>query len=1468
MAKASKRDKPKQFGRYELLDKIGSGGMAEVFLARSFGAEGLEKQLVIKKILPAFAQKQRFVDMFKDEARIAVSLNHPNIVQTYDFGRVGDNYYIAMEYVEGQDLAKLLRRLREHKKRLPLGEALFLGVELCKGLDYAHRKKDEYGAPLKIVHRDISPHNLLISSEGNLKIVDFGIANARTITPPDEGLVKGKYNYMSPEQAIAGAIDNRSDIFSASVVLFEAIYGRSLYPTSSSEESRNLVRSAILPDFQAIDPEIPDEVERILYKGLERLPKRRYQSAREFQLDLHRLLQQQGDIHDGQTLAAFVSEVDALPPIAKDADEIITVDHGPEQTPSMQGSVLHQTSSQLSSSYISGLTPLPEQALRAKKDVVCVAGKLHGFEAIKARYPMEKWQSLLLEITRIFEAIAFKNRAIVEHFSEAGFLVLLGLPASSTNDAERGVFLALDLIEALAGINLNLEDKVEISMGIVLGRALVSHKPGQRHFEKELLGELTNLGHELAAVAAPMEILVGGRIYQRIRRSFELTFRHHHDFAEDERYGRSNPSIYEVSRPKTPQERKQDLQRSLVVLRGRELELKIIRDRLQRVFSEQKILGVAFSGETGTGKSALVEEFLKPVERLNRLNEDSNQVRILRAFATSQHKNAPFAAVREFVHDLIGVDLNAKAETILAGIRSHINHFFPQARPDHKSFLTQSLATHYDLFLPQGPLNALSGAALRRAIFSATTRFVEAVSQQQGLILVLEDGHLADSTSLEFIAQLMSSSAPRPIFIILTLQGGELSDNLALSKLVQAKNMRHERLGPLSSRHMAELVRDKLGDQEVDPAVIDHILERADGIPFFASELVDALRARDVLQLVHGRYVLGGSVGELWLPTNIEAAIAARIEELPSRLREHLRNASILGVEFDLRDAIFLFGEAFASSLDELVARKWLKERHGHHLSYRFTNTLSYEVALRELLWEERQSLHAKLAAQLIKESRSGERRIAPSLIAHHLEGAQDLPAAAEFYYQEAHSAHRQMSHNEALRLINSALRLSQTHSEGEGFAEGFTPAAIKKFLELKETILALLSLHQERYEILRRLLALTQEQEDRRGEASVLTKFLKYWYDRRDFDKAQDTLEEIQAIAHELELNVVQADADLYSALIQRETGNPEEAVQLLARAHFTFEVHDNLQSAAEALKLTGDTYWFMGRFEDARDAYLEALQTYPGGPRDLTEAINFNLGLVQASLGYYEDALNRYLEALRNCREERYLQREARILPNLGHLYLLLGQPKRATHVLRKAIPISTSLGDDIALADALATLGVVHLEQGRLVNARKELMQARALAIKSENTYLTIHTVLGLARLQLIGEHFDSCIEQARFCVDRGREAQIPLGIAHGSNLISLALAQQGEEEAALEHGNEALLVLQDSTISEAETILIEQVEMRLPLAHQEQFAISLLQRAFKTTRQRGKRISLENQRESFFQRARNQRILALAESLLIK
>ncbi len=281
---------PEQYGKYTLLHRLGMGGMAEVFMARAICEGGFEKLLAIKRLLPFCTQNEQTILLLADEARIAVRLSHPNIVQIFDFGRVDDSYFIAMEYVEGLDLKSLVRLDEVTSAPVPLGVGLYIITSMLDALDFAHTRCGEGGTPLGIIHRDVSPHNVLVSRDGQVKLTDFGVARAEiSLHVSRVGDIKGKFSFMPPEQVCGSDIDHRVDIFAAGAILYELISGRQAFRAASIIEQLNLLRHDVEPPSKYV-PEIPPALDQICLKALANDPEQRFSSAAEFASALRELM--------------------------------------------------------------------------------------------------------------------------------------------------------------------------------------------------------------------------------------------------------------------------------------------------------------------------------------------------------------------------------------------------------------------------------------------------------------------------------------------------------------------------------------------------------------------------------------------------------------------------------------------------------------------------------------------------------------------------------------------------------------------------------------------------------------------------------------------------------------------------------------------------------------------------------------------------------------------------------------------------------------------------------------------------------------------------------------------------------------------------------------------------------------------------------------------------------------------------
>jgi eukaryotic-like serine/threonine-protein kinase len=271
--------------RYRITERVAAGGMAEVFRGVAESMQGFKKNIAIKRILPSLTKNKKFVAMFLDEARLSLSLQHANIVQVFDIGHSEDTYFIVMEYVDGIDLKALMEWRRKISRRIPIAHTLYIVTEICKGLSYAHELlHPENGKPLGIVHRDISPPNVLMSKQGEVKVVDFGLAKATSqIETTDPGVVKGKMSYLSPESARGEEVDNRADIFAVGILLYELLTGKRLFYGETDYQTVELVRNAKIPPIKPQNPQVEPELEDVVRKALAKRKEDRFQSATDIQ---------------------------------------------------------------------------------------------------------------------------------------------------------------------------------------------------------------------------------------------------------------------------------------------------------------------------------------------------------------------------------------------------------------------------------------------------------------------------------------------------------------------------------------------------------------------------------------------------------------------------------------------------------------------------------------------------------------------------------------------------------------------------------------------------------------------------------------------------------------------------------------------------------------------------------------------------------------------------------------------------------------------------------------------------------------------------------------------------------------------------------------------------------------------------------------------------------------------------------
>ena len=1461
-----------------MVEQIGTGGMAEVYLAKSVGAEGLEKDLVIKKILPEYAENDRFIEMFISEADIAVGLNHPNIVQIYDFGKVDGDYYLAMEYVDGPDLGTVMEATRAADGSFAIGDAIYVGIEVAKGLHYAHQRTDEYGDPLEIVHRDVSPQNILISEDGAVKIVDFGIAKATSVAEQQPDVVKGKFRYMSPEQASGDELDHRSDLFSLGVVLFELICGRPLFDQSTTSETLSMVKSAVVPDISNLNREVPERLECLLYEMLEREPDDRYQSARQLQVELTKVLYDLGEIHDAMTLARHLDAVSEH--LGAAGDE--------ESSGTMRTSVLNtvpEADGGAGTREADATTPPaetvfqeeagdgkpPAKAARQRKEAVFIQGDIDGLLELKSEIDQSRnWVQVLDEYTRIVDSITFKNDGRVHHVDETGFLIVLGIPVSSENDALRGARVAMDLQEAIAGINLSLKSPIRLSTGVAIGQVVVEQEEraeGAR-YNWSFYDSSYEYAEGLAEMAMPEETLLSPQVFRRVRRDLEAeTVSENREGNEDE-----PPGAFRLVGPKSPGDRIQEVRRSYYSFYGREIPLKLLREGFRRCVLDQEAAGRLFVGEQGVGKSTLVEEFLSGL--------DSRDVRIVRGVATPVERDVPLGSLADQFIELMRLRGGDDLRKLRDSLETRVDALFPDVDETECELLLHSLGSVFDVSYPSGQFADLEPEERRTRMFLSLRRVLRRFAERKPVVLAIDDAHYIDSVSLQFATRLFNEAREFPLFVVFTADStGRHTETDDWREFMQADDIAVERLEELAGDDAQNLIRDLLRSHGAQSdRIVEQVYRWAGGNPLFIKEVVEMLR--DLGQLNDpGESAQVDTVGNQpeWLPSSVEELVAAKIDRLEASLKRVLQRVALLWSPFAGSDVEVVVDEQVTGELEELVRQQFLERAdrpegqqpdtpepeavEADQREYRFCNNLTREVAARTLLPEEAEKLHERVAEYL--EQQVDEPTVADrAFVARHLEGAGREDEALACYLEAADEALEQHGAAESLRLADRGRELA-----GEG-----TGAELRA-LRMRERALSILGENEEAEQTLERLEELVREVGGPDEQVEVLLRYARFYSDRAEFDLAREYTGRARILAEEEGDEAGAAEARYYAAGMLMSEGHRDRAFELTEEAIEIYQGEDSEEyrrGLAKSLNMKGIVLRRDGRHAEAFETYEEALESAREvEDATLTRFLLNNSGLALVYLGKYSEALDRYQEALDRCQRLGHRKYEGEYYVNIGHAHYLMGRTEKAISSIRKGIYRGRQTEMDADVANGLISLGLCYLEQDKLEAADRSLHEGLRIADSIPEAYFGVHAMFALAKVRLAAGTTDdaqTALVQAEDGIDRAEDAGMSWGVPYGRMLEARALDTLGRREEAVATAELAVELLEEEPGNyQPHEILYYYVQILPDDQQHREERRDAIGRARDIVLACGDDIDEEGDRESYLERPLNSQILNVAKLL---
>ncbi len=1309
MSEPSARPVPKRLADFEIIRRLGVGGMAEVFLAKKRGAEGTFKLLVVKRILPAHGSSRRFRVMFAEEAQLATRLNHPNIVQVYEFQDYGDEgQLLSMEYVEGPDLRKLMRAAQANSTRVAPYVAAYIIGEVAKGIHYAHERKDEGGAPLEIVHRDVSPQNVLLSFEGAVKIADFGIATANLFRE-EPGVLKGKTAYMSPEQARGEKVDRRTDIYSLGVVFHELLTGRPLHGAADGPELLEAVRAGQVEPPSTFAREIPPELETVVMRALARDRADRFPTAREMAASITRALFQKQQLVDSHVLEGVVGQ-------------LVSREHtSPGVQEPAAGSQLAD-GSQSSSSVVPPPGPGegtdwrdeqtgPGQPIRARglrgregrevRHVAVVTMRLHSIEELEQAMGAAGAQAFVEQLRAILDELAFKHGARWSWDGQAARAVV-GLLANPARAAADAAWLAVDVHESIQGACDHLPVPLTASVGIVRGIATGQRDAAGHLIDHELQEPAEYLAGLLGDHAPAGVTWVAGGLYRLVRRDFIWGDAPTIELDERRNLPR-NMRIYALLRPLTREEKLQEMALAPSDLIGRDAELADLQAAYHRAVTPGpngglgQVTARVVVGEMGIGKTALVTSFLADLPP---------DARILRVECSPARSELPFSNVADWVRELTGVTTSQSLDQATQLIVQQLGDF---GSGRHGPEIVSRMAE-----LATGHLAAAHDEAdvehNRRLVTGGVRRFFARAAVEAPLVVMIDGLQWSDRPSMELVSDLIRRGDPLPVLALLVMRPDDRVTSF-VDGLVRIE------LKGLSAENQIRLLQARLGASEGVAQVCADLLPRAAGNPFFLLEMVDALLERGSLEIRErpdgttelARVERAGETAQP-LPSTLEQLIADRLAELPGEEQGIVEWLAVAGGPMTERDLSTLAGEGSDEAVVRLCARG-LCDRKGDAVDVR--HPLTRDVAYLALDRTERIRMHKALGQYLADTPLASG--LTAAIVGRHLARGLERVRAAEMYLEAASTARASYQTQLSTRYYRRVLSL--------------LPEDDQRRLEAHEALEAICRIQgrwSERRKHLVALRKLAKVSGKPRWVATALLRTARLDLDAGHLARGLASAQRAEQVAKQAGSAVLEVQAQLLMAEMLRDLGDMQGALAACDRAlATTSERGVSVRTHAEVLRARGTLLRRVGRVDEAIEAHAEAIAIFKQvGARRMEARAKNSLAFALFVMGRYEDAIALALDAIRIDLAIGGRFQIAKTLSNIGQSYARLGDTARGRAYLNRARDAHERYGDQDARADTLLATSEVLLEAGDVAAADTYVGDAGALTAVTGSAYDSVH------------------------------------------------------------------------------------------------------------------------------------------------
>jgi serine/threonine protein kinase/tetratricopeptide (TPR) repeat protein len=1351
-----------RFGKYHVLEKIAQGGMAEVYKVKSIGIAGFEKIQALKRILPHSAREDRFIRSFIDEARIAVELTHRNIVQVFDFGKADGELFMAMELVEGRDLRTAMTQGVSSDAPCPIPIAAYIIAEVAAGLDYAHRKTDGYGGPMSIVHCDVSPSNVMLSVDGYVKILDFGIARATFSSALERRRLRGKPRYMAPEQTFGEPPTAQADVFALGIIAWELFTGLQLYRGHDVKTVLEAVRHTVPPRIDRLNPEVPPEIAAAVATALSREPAER------------------GSVSD---LAAACSRTAMAAGARQLAAWLDLLDRRAEDSGSLPSMLSQSSSSGGASSLIEPPppveAPLPVERtisppLRARTATVSLVAEVPVFGDREPRFLPAVTEPAVMRFeehdthigappTSFGDGTRFDDLQVeasedvaAEPLADEPIDDNLGvLAAAAVSERRRTVVVAAQLdgadadivrpiarsLGALAyqrggvvldhdgatlliafGLEVAGEDDVAVAMGWALDAAAMTRDAiATEHVgPAPVLRIGARTGVPTTSTGEPGEggpgipsgAIEEARSLARAAAPERPLFVGAAGRVTSELYAlREVPTptgigrggrVIEVVGPRGFHERDNARLERRGKLIGRTQQLAELEAWFQRSIAADRRLTALISGAAGTGKSRLVAELIA------RRTTTGSAMRVVMTAASPASHHAPFSLVIDLYQAALGLPpmrgRNARVQLV-----QRLLHVLKECgvADDRARIVAVDLDRAMELRDGVG-VAAPEVADLRPRLSAGLTTFRAAmIDRSHPLLTIIEDIHLADAPSLEVMRHALAVTALGPELLLLTARP-DGPNPPAVDVVIP--------IGDLVGGELRALIAERLGDAAT-PLNIAAVIARGGGNPLFVEELTQAVREA------------GDDV-----PASARDVVAARVDRLTPKARTALRYAAVLGGTVRARLLEELMDEAsLEGELDELVEAGFLARpeaaAHSSEGELHFARGLVREVIYESLTGRALRENHARIGRLLASRFFAG-REEPPAVIAEHMERGGELAAAAAFWLRAGRLA---LAASDAASAVEHFTRTLELEDE-----LGATPPTRTSHTRRREALAGREKAHRMQgdmvsnagdLDVLQRLC-----EGDTRRLSDVAIRRAHRLLRVGDYAGAHSATVAAEDHALDARDQRLRGEALRVRGEVLERLGMFDEALALVGDACELFAREGAVGDEMGAMVGRGRIHLMRAHYEAARAAYHPVIaRIEKTGDPWLERVVQNHLAVIEMRLGNFELAMSSAQRSLELCRRYGDRSREGDALGVAGMIALEVGLYDQAAASFAEALELLSRTASRWSRADCLIHAGVCDVRRGHasgIAMLDEGLAEARLLGAR----YLEANALISRAGAHL--------------------------------------------------------------------------------------------------------------------------------------